>query len=100
MAPCTKKIALCLLVKGGKSMTNGFLSMTKAKYKKGIRWRAVLKVVGEPARDFGTMYEDPYVSGVEMMENLGSRITTAEKTRVFDMVKEGTLGEEETWLIA
>ena len=79
MAPCTKKIALCLLVKDGKSMTNGFLSMTKAKYKNGIRWRAVLKVVGEPVRDFGTMHEDPYVSATKKMENLGPRITSAEK---------------------
>ena len=79
MAPSSKKVALCLLVKDCTTMTNGFLSMTKAKYKKGMRWRVVLKEVGEEHRSWGTMNKDPYVSAANKLENLGSRIAAAEK---------------------
>ena len=83
-----KKVALCLLAKDCKTWTHGFLSMTNAKYKNGMEWRAVLRVVGEEKRDYGTRHEDPYESARKKMENLGPRITSAEKKRVLDMAKD------------
>ena len=37
---------------------------------------------------YGTRHEDPYVSARKKMENLGSRITSAEKKRVLDVAKD------------
>ena len=94
MAPGTKKIPLCLLATNGLNTTNGFLSMTRAKYKKGsmnkaeYRWRAVLRVVGEAKREYGTMDKDPIVTARHLLERMAVRITTVEKDRVLAIVQD------------
>ena len=68
---CNKKIPLALFARDSTTtMTTAFLSMTKAKYKKGMRWRAVLKVAGEQKRKYGAKYEDPIVTAKNLLERM------------------------------
>ena len=83
-----RKIDLELWSADGTYMTTAFLSMTKAGDKKGPQWRAVLRVVGEKGRKYGTKSEDPSLTAKRLLETIGLRLDSAEKDRVVEIVKE------------
>ena len=60
--------------------------MTKAKYNKGFRWRAVLRVVGED-RMHGTINEDATLTVRNLLERIAFRIANEEKDRVINIVE-------------
>ena len=68
--------------------------MTQASYKKGsmnqaeYRWRAVLRVVGEAKREYGTMDKDPIVTARHLLERMAIRIANVEKDRVLAIVQD------------
>ena len=83
-----KKIVLELWSLDGTYMTVAYLSMTKAGDKKSPKWRAVLRVLGEKGRKYGTKSEDPSLTAKRLLETIGLRLDRAEKDRVVELVKE------------
>ena len=83
-----RKIDLALWSEDGSTMTTAFLSMTKAGDKKNPKCRAVLRVVGEKGRKYGTKSEDPSLTAKRLLETIGIRLDRAEKDRVVELVKE------------
>ena len=83
-----RRIVLELWSFDGTYMTNAHLSMTKAGDKKSPKWRAVLRVVGEKGRKYGTKSEDPSLTAKRLLETIGLRLDRAEKDRVVEVVKE------------
>ena len=83
-----RKIALELWSLDGTYMTVAYLSMTKAGDKKNPKCRAVLRVVGEKGRKYGTKSEDPSLTAKRLLETIGLRLDRAEKDRVVELVKE------------
>ena len=83
-----RKIALELWSLDGTYMTVAYLSMTKAGDKKNPKCRAVLRVVGEKGRKYGTESEDPSLTAKRLLETIGLRLDRAEKDRVVEVVKE------------
>ena len=82
-----KKIVLELWSLDGTYMTVAYLSITKAGDKKNTKCRAVLRVVGEKGRKYGTKYEDPSLTAKNLLETMGPRIHSAERDRVVEIVK-------------
>ena len=50
--------------------------------------RAVLRVVGEQKREYGTMYKDPILTAKLLLERMSIRIANVEKDRVVAIVKD------------
>ena len=82
-----QQIRLELWDRDGTTIKDAFLSMAKAHYKKAPRWRAVLRVVGEKGRKYGTKYEDPSLTAKKLLETMGPRIHSSERDRVVEIVK-------------
>jgi len=82
-----RRIVLELWSLDGTYMTVAYLSMTKAGDKKNPKCRAVLRVVGEKGRKYGTKYEDPSLTAKKLLETMGPRIHSAERDRVVEIVK-------------
>ena len=51
-------------------------------------WRAVLRVVGDKDRKFGTYSEDPVVTAKNLLESMGFRVGIDEQDRVLKIVKD------------
>ena len=87
-----KKIPLSVLsAVDGTTMANAFLSMTRPKLFPSMKkkvWRAVLRVVGDKDRKFGSYSEDPVVTAENLLESMGFRVGMDEQDRVLKIVKD------------
>jgi len=86
-----KKIPLSVSAMHGNTMANAFLSMTKTipfRSRADAMWRAVLRVVGDKDRKFGTYSEDPVVTAKNLLESMGFRVGIDERDRVLKVVKD------------
>jgi hypothetical protein len=86
-SPRNNKIQLSVSAMDGTTMANAFLSMTKAKHGRAV-WRAVLRVVGDKQRKFGTHSEDPVVTAKNLLESMGFLVANDEQDRVVKIVKD------------
>ena len=82
------KIPLSLLAQDGNAMTEVVLSMTRARCKKNMLWRATLRVIGESTRNFGTGNADPVKTALNLLEKVAYRISKDDKDRVVESVKD------------
>ena len=86
-SPVNTSIPLTLSTANRRKSTDGVLSITTARWKARVYFRAVLTVNGEKKRRYGTRNEEAVVSASNLFTHIPHHISKAETNRVLETVR-------------